>query len=54
MIKKINLVNVCHTYKKSNLGNSLAVQWLGLSAFTTEEPGSSPAPEMKTPQAAPA
>ena len=35
------------------MGNSLAVQWLGLYAFTADSLGSVPAQGMKIPQAAP-
>ena len=33
------------------MGNSLAVQWLGLCAFTAEGPGSTPGQGTKIPQA---
>ena len=36
---------------KEVVGNSLAVQWLGLRAFTVEGPGSIPGQETKIPQA---
>lgn len=39
---------------KKQYGEFPAVQWLGLRAVTTEEPGSSPAPEIKTLQGIPA
>ena len=32
-------------------GNSLALQWLGLSTFTAKGPGSIPGPGTKIPQA---
>ena len=38
-------------WKKLNTGNSGAVQWLGLSAFTTVDPGSIPGRRTKIPQA---
>ena len=47
-MKVLNLGSA-HSYKES--GNSLAVQWLGLSAFIAEGPGSSPSWGMKIPQA---
>ena len=34
-----------------SLGNSLVVQWLGLSSFTAEDPGSIPGQGTKIPQA---
>ena len=37
--------------KKKIRGNSLAVQWLGLGAFTAEGPGSIPGWGTKIPQA---
>ena len=38
--------------KIPDLGNSLVVQWLGLHAFTAEDPGSIPGQGTKIPQAA--
>ena len=37
--------------QKSNTRNSLAVQWLGLCAFTADGPGSIPGQGIKIPQA---
>jgi len=36
---------------KAKQGNSIAVQWLGLAAFTAVAPSSSPGRETKIPQA---
>ena len=51
----INIINtaVCYIWKlrKVNPGNSLAVQWLGLRAFTAEDVGSIPGRGTKVPQA---
>ena len=41
----------CKIRKNNFPRNSLVVQWLGLSAFTAEGPGSIPGWEMKIPQA---
>ena len=38
--------------KKNKVGNSLAVQWLGLHPFTAEGPGSIPGWGARIPQAA--
>ena len=43
-------LGICSLLKRES-GNSLAVQWLGLSAFIAEGPGSSPSWGTKIPQA---
>ena len=43
-------LGICSLLKRES-GNSLAVQWLGLSAFIAEGPGSIPGWGMKIPQA---
>ena len=41
----------CLAFRKNKPGNSLAVQWLGLGAFTAVGPGSIPGRGTKIPQA---
>ena len=51
---KCNSLLIAHVnFVIKNIGNSLVVQWLGLSAFTAEGPGSIPGPGTKIPQAVP-
>ena len=40
-----------HPFKAHNSGSALAVQWLGLGAFTAEGAGSLPEQDTKIPQA---
>ena len=44
-------VQIFCSFKNVGFGNSLAIQWLGLGAFTADGPGSIPGQGTKIPQA---
>ena len=51
MILYVFYRTVVNNLKKRVGGNSLVVQWLGFSAFTSRDPGSTPGRGTKIPQA---